>query len=34
MPLARIILRIIEYPLVYTDFPEDRVFVGDMPGES
>jgi hypothetical protein len=23
---------IIEYPLVYTDFPEDRVFVGEMPG--
>ena len=21
----------IEYPLVYTDFPEDRVFVGDLP---
>lgn len=23
---------IIEYPLIYTDFPEDRVFVGEMPG--
>jgi hypothetical protein len=23
---------VIEYPLVYTDFPEDKVFVGDMPG--
>jgi len=23
---------IIEYPLVYTDFPEERVFVGEMPG--
>lgn len=22
---------IIEYPLIYTDFPEDRVFVGEMP---
>ncbi len=22
---------VIEYPLVYTDFPEDRVFVGDLP---
>lgn len=22
---------VIEYPLVYTDFPDDRVFVGDMP---
>ena len=22
----------LEYPLVYTDFPEDRVFVGEMPG--
>jgi len=22
----------IEYPLVYTDFPEERVFVGEMPG--
>jgi hypothetical protein len=22
----------IEYPLIYTDFPEDRVFVGEMPG--
>jgi len=22
---------VIEYPLVYTDFPEDRVFVGDFP---
>lgn len=21
----------IEYPLVYTDFPEDKVFIGDMP---
>jgi YbbR domain-containing protein len=24
---------IIEYPLIYTDFPEDRVFVGEMPGQ-
>ena len=23
---------IIEYPLIYTDFPEDKVFVGEMPG--
>ena len=23
---------VIEYPLVYTDFPEDKVFVGEMPG--
>ena len=23
---------IIEYPLVYTDYPEDKVFVGEMPG--
>jgi len=23
---------IIEYPLIYTEFPEDRVFVGEMPG--
>ena len=22
---------VIEYPLVYTDFPEDKVFVGDLP---
>jgi YbbR domain-containing protein len=22
----------LEYPLVYTDFPKDRVFVGEMPG--
>ena len=22
---------VIEYPLVYTDFPHDRAFVGDMP---
>lgn len=22
---------VIEYPLVYTDFPEDRVFMGDLP---
>jgi hypothetical protein len=22
---------VIEYPLVYTDFPEDRIFVGDLP---
>ena len=22
----------IQYPLIYTDFPEDRVFVGEMPG--
>lgn len=22
----------IEYPLVYTDFPEDKVFVGELPG--
>lgn len=22
---------VIDYPLVYTDFPEDRVFVGDLP---
>ncbi len=23
---------VIEYPLVYTDFPEDRIFVGELPG--
>jgi len=23
---------VIEYPLIYTDFPEDKVFVGEMPG--
>ncbi len=23
---------VIEYPIVYTDFPEDKVFVGEMPG--
>jgi hypothetical protein len=24
---------VIEYPLVYTDFPENKVFVGEMPGQ-
>jgi len=23
---------VLEYPLVYTDFPEDKVFVGELPG--
>jgi len=23
---------VIEYPLVYTDFPEERAFVGELPG--
>lgn len=29
--LSKSYTSVIEYPLTYTDFPEDRVFVGDLP---
>lgn len=30
--LSKDYITTLEYPLVYTDFPKDRVFVGEMPG--